>query len=246
MHRLLRCLSCLLPCAVLAQPATLRACYERWQPYAYMESGHATGAAVEAIEPVFAGLGYRVDYQEMPYARCLSLANAGQIDLVLFSSSDRTRSFKDNHVALAYWLLAAFVPADSPQTHYDSPLQFKGLRVGVVNGYSYELLPSDGSLVFDQAPDPEANLRKLAAHHVDVVFEDLLWGRALADREGLAIRALHPLAKSEPNYLGFAPRLQPLIARFDAALAEHQQRGELDRIYRRYFGLSYRELSQLR
>ncbi|WP_374357651.1 substrate-binding periplasmic protein [Chitinimonas sp.] len=237
-------LSCIIAGLAAAQPL-LNVCYEPWLPYAYTrQTDQHQGAAVDAMRLAFARMGYDLAWQALPYARCLSLANKDQIDLLLFSSPDLTLEFADSQVALAYWSLAAFVADTSPIKQYESLAQFKGQRIGVVNRYTYGKLRVESSAQADQAPDPESNLRKLAAGHVDVVFEDIRWGRQFAAMEHLGIRPLLPLAEQSPSFVGFSPRHSALIKPFDRQLRRMLHSGELDRIYQSHTGSSYRALDR--
>ena len=69
----------------------LRIVTEPWAPYVYEENGKALGLDYETTAIVFKRLGIEVEWQFLPWKRCLSMLETGQADgaLDIFHSHDR-------------------------------------------------------------------------------------------------------------------------------------------------------------
>ncbi|MDK2122769.1 substrate-binding periplasmic protein [Parachitinimonas caeni] len=227
------------------QAASLNACYERWEPYAYQSGSKHGGAAIETVNLVMSRLGHTVRYQEVPFNRCVYLLSNAKVEMGLFITEEPGHPFVYSQVPLAFWLLAAVVHRDSKITHFEGLQTFKGARVATVRGYRYTL-PELEQMQQDEATDAVSSLRKLDAKRVDVMFEDYLWSTMTANRRALNVRALLPLVKVSPEVTGFHDEQLELRNAFDSVLRELIKSGEVDAIYRRHFDHSYREISTMR
>lgn len=234
--------------AASANAATLRACYETWEPYASPAGGKAhQGIAIDVINKVLGTLGHTVTFDNVPYPRCVAMAEAGKVDLALFASAGELPSFHFTKSALGFWILAAFVPQDSPIKSYQGLDEWKGKTVGKVNGYTYgEVVDNYKNWTAQVAPDPSMNLAKLDAKRVDVVFEDLLWAQRVAGQRGFKIRALRPVVAKNSNVIGFGPQYKELAAKFDEEFARLQASGEIDALFQKQMGMTYKEIAALR
>ncbi|MFC4158927.1 substrate-binding periplasmic protein [Chitinimonas lacunae] len=234
--------------AVSAEAATLRACYETWEPYAFKNNAQQhQGLAVELIRKIVGSMGHQVEFDDVPYARCLAMAESGNTDIALFATHEELPKFHFIKSAVGFWILAAFVPQDSPLKSYRQLDDWKGKTVGKVIGYSYgDPVDSYKQWSVQNAPDASMNLAKLDAKRVDVVFEDLLWAQQVADKRGFRIRALQPVVVKRSNVIGFAPAYKELAAKFDSEFARMERAGEINALFKQYMGLTYREIVALR
>lgn len=84
-------------CACLSLTAhgeKLRIVTEPWAPYVYEEQGKAQGLDYETTAIVFQRLGIEVEWQFLPWKRCLAMLEQGQADgaLDIFHSNERESS----------------------------------------------------------------------------------------------------------------------------------------------------------
>ena len=64
-----------------ARGEKLRIVTEPWAPYVYEENGKALGLDYETTAIVFKRLGIEVQWQFLPWKRCLSMLEQGQADV---------------------------------------------------------------------------------------------------------------------------------------------------------------------
>ncbi|MEG0121290.1 MAG: transporter substrate-binding domain-containing protein, partial [Pseudomonas sp.] len=74
-----------------ARGEKLRIVTEPWAPYVYEENGKKLGLDYETTAIVFKRLGIEVEWQFLPWKRCLSMLETGQADgaLDIFHSDER-------------------------------------------------------------------------------------------------------------------------------------------------------------
>lgn len=73
-------LTCL---SAFAHGEKLRIVTEPWAPYVYLEDGQAKGIDYEVTAEVFKRLGVEVEWQFLPWKRCLAMIEQGLADGVL-------------------------------------------------------------------------------------------------------------------------------------------------------------------
>ena len=80
--------------SVAAHGEKLRIVTEPWAPYVYEENGKALGLDYETTAIVFQRLGIEVEWQFLPWKRCLAMLETGQADgaLDIFHSDQRDRT----------------------------------------------------------------------------------------------------------------------------------------------------------
>ena len=70
-------LACLSP---LAQAERLRLVSDDWAPYVYQQNGQPRGIDYEVTTQVFKRLGVEVEWQFLPWKRCLAMIEQGLAD----------------------------------------------------------------------------------------------------------------------------------------------------------------------
>lgn len=253
---------CLLACTRLssaAAPPQPLVIYgdDGYPPYSYVENGQMKGIYTDILREALRTMPqYRVQLRPVPWKRGVLMMQTGEAfalyppyalpgerPTVSYSApllTEHVAVFCNQEVAkrrkLASW-----------------PLDYRGLRIGVNAGFlvgdaAYHAAVREGTLKVDMAKGTRSNLLKLMHGRVDCYINDRLsvhWELQRLRREGqvlpamLAIKETAQLA-SQQGYLGYGPVLPAtapyradFIARFNLALAQMQQNGEIRRIVER-------------
>ncbi len=166
-----------------ARGEKLRIVTEPWAPYVYEENGKKLGLDFETTAIVFKRLGIEVEWQFLPWKRCLSMLETGQADgaLDIFHSDERDATLLYPSEPLSDVEFVMFYANDRP--HPFSRLEeLKGLTVGTSPGYLYSPDFSESTLFTrEPAPTHEANFGKLVRGRIDLLITDRRVGQHLLD-----------------------------------------------------------------
>ena len=166
-----------------ARGEKLRIVTEPWAPYVYEEGGKNLGLDYETTAIVFKRLGIEVEWQFLPWKRCLSMLETGQADgaLDIFHSEERDATLLYPSEPLSDVEFVMFYANDRP--HPFSKLEeLKGLTIGTSPGYLYSPDFSESTLFSrEPAPTHEANFGKLVRGRVDLLITDRRVGQHLLD-----------------------------------------------------------------
>ncbi|WP_248806426.1 substrate-binding periplasmic protein [Pseudomonas sp. MWU13-2100] len=164
-----------------AQGEKLRIVTEPWAPYVYEENGQAQGLDYETTAIVFQRLGIEVEWQFLPWKRCLMLLEQGQADgaLDIFQNPERDSSLLYPSEPLSEVDFVLFYAKAHP--HPFSTLDdLKGLTIGTSPGYLYSSVFKDATgLKREDGPSHEANFGKLVRGRIDLLITDRRVGQRL-------------------------------------------------------------------
>ncbi|MCF5721646.1 substrate-binding periplasmic protein [Pseudomonas syringae] len=165
----------------------LRIVTEPWAPYVYEEQGAMRGLDYETTVAVFQRLGVEVQWQFLPWKRCLAMLDQGHADgaLDIFHSHDRDALLLYPSEPLSEVQFVLFYANDRP--HKAQTLDdLRGLTVGISPGYLYGTPFSDSTLFNrEAAPSHEANFGKLLLGRIDLVITDRRVGQHVIKAMGL-------------------------------------------------------------
>ncbi|ROL95947.1 ABC transporter substrate-binding protein [Pseudomonas protegens] len=173
--------------SVAAHGEKLRIVTEPWAPYVYEENGKALGLDYETTAIVFQRLGIEVEWQFLPWKRCLAMLETGQADgaLDIFHSDqrDRTLLYPSEPLSDVEFVMFYAKQRPHPFKHLD---ELKGLTIGTSPGYLYSDDFSNSTL-FNREPAPthEANFGKLLLGRIDLLITDKRVGQHLLDSLGI-------------------------------------------------------------
>ncbi|WP_428550377.1 substrate-binding periplasmic protein [Pseudomonas edaphica] len=207
----------------------LRVVTEPWAPYVYDDNGSMRGLDYETTMIVFQRLGVEVEWQFLPWKRCLAMLDQGHADgaLDIFHSHERDALLLYPSEPLSAVEFVLFYANDRPhpaQTLDD----LRGLTVGTSPGYLYGEAFSESSL-FDREPAPshEANFGKLSLGRIDLVITDRRVGQHVIKAMGLEGKVSQaPLVVSrQPQFLAVrrGAGMDLLVQRFAAELKRFKQ-----------------------
>lgn len=221
----------------------LRIVTEPWAPYVYDDKGSMRGLDYETTVIVFQRLGVEVEWQFLPWKRCLAMLDQGHADgaLDIFHSHERDALLLYPSEPLSAVEFVLFYANDRPhpaQTLDD----LRGLTVGTSPGYLYGEAFSESSL-FDREPAPshEANFGKLSLGRIDLVITDRRVGQHVIKAMGLEGKVSQaPLVIShQPQFLAVrrGAGMDLLVQRFAAELKRFKQEPAYAALSAKYGGI---------
>lgn len=232
-------LLCSLALAARAEP--LRIVTETWAPYVYEENGQPTGLDYEITREVLRRLKVEVQWQFMPWKRCLLEFQQGQADAILdiFRIPEREAQMLFIEEPLSDVQFVLFYARNRPYP-YRKLEDLRDLLIGTSPGYWYNDREFRNSRLFsrEEAPSHEANFGKLLRNRVDLVVNDRRAGLYLANQLGLGPQLGYNATPvgSDRLYLALRrePRLQALATDFARELQRFKQEAAYARLQARY------------
>ena len=157
----------------------LRIVTEPWSPYVTVDDQQASGLDYEMTNIVFKRLGIDVQWQFLPWKRCLMMLEQGEADGVLdiFKVAEREDLllYPNEPLSDVNWVL--FQSNDRPHP-FNALDDLHGLTIGVSPGYLYTPEFDTSSLfIREPAPSHEANFGKLVRGRIDLLVTDRLVGQ---------------------------------------------------------------------
>lgn len=173
--------------SVFVHAEKLRIVTEPWAPYVYEENGQLKGIDYQVTAEVFERLGVEVDWQLLPWKRCLDMIEKGQADGVLdiFQTAERDNQlyYPSEPLSDVEFVLFQATARSHPIASLDD---LKGLTVGISPGYTYPLaFRESAAFRREAAPTHEANFGKLDLGRIDLLITDRRVGRYLIKHLGL-------------------------------------------------------------
>lgn len=230
-------LVCLSP---LAHAERLRLVSDDWAPYIYWQDGQPKGIDYEVASEVLKRLGIDVDWQLMPWKRCLAVVQQGLADGVMdifrVGSRKPFMFYPDEPLSDVEFVLFQ----NNAKPHAIERLEdLTGLTVGTSPGYTYSPAFSDSSLFRrEAAPTHEANFGKLMLGRIDLLVIDRRAGRQLLRQLGLEqqVQELPLVISRHAQYLGLAhkPGREQLARAFADELRRFKQEPAYAAIGARY------------
>ena len=166
-----------------ARGEKLRIVTEPWAPYVYEQDDKPLGLDYETTAIVFKRLGIEVEWQFLPWKRCLSMLETGQADgaLDIFHSAERDATLLYPSEPLSEVEFVMFYANQRPQP-FSTLEALKGLTIGTSPGYLYsEDFSSSTLFTREPAPTHEANFGKLVRGRIDLLITDRRVGQHLLD-----------------------------------------------------------------
>ena len=227
--------------SLAAQSQPLRIVSEAWPPYIHDDNGVLRGLDYEAAQIVLQRLGVEVEWQLLPWRRCLLAMEQGQADGILdiFRTPQReaTMIFADEPLSQVEFVL--FYAKTHPHP-FQRLNDLRGLKIGVSAGYWYSDRAFRESELFtrETAPSHVANFGKLVRKRVDLVINDRRGGHFALAQAGLDKHIRHHprVISRDPLYLGLRrdAGLEELARRFANELRRFKRESAYAAIQARY------------
>ncbi len=230
-------LTCL---SLSAQGEKLRIVTDPWAPYAYQQNGKGMGIDYDVTARVFERLGVEVEWQFLPWKRCLAMLAQGEADGVLdiFHTSEReaTLLYPDEPLSDVQFVLFQ----NTAKPHEVSSLDdLQGLTLGTSAGYNYgEAFMQATAFRREAAATQEANFGKLIRNRVDLVITDRRVGDFTLAAMGLEgkVSALPLVINREQQYLAVrrGAGMDQLALRFSVELRRFKREPAYAQLVARY------------
>ncbi|MDH0303874.1 MULTISPECIES: transporter substrate-binding domain-containing protein [unclassified Pseudomonas] len=236
---LLSLLACL---SLPAHAERLRIVSDDWAPYIYQENGQPKGIDYEVANEVLRRLGVDVQWEFLPWKRCLAMIEQGLADAVMDIFKVESRQafliYPDEPMSPVEFVLYQARSRPHPIERLED---LAGLNVGTSPGYVYGSGFADSPLFRrEPAPSHEANFGKLLLGRIDLLVTDRRVGRYLSRQLGLEqkVEELPLLISHRQQYLGLArkPGRERLAQAFSDELRRFKQEPAYAAINARYIG----------
>lgn len=230
----------LLCLSMTAQAEKLRIVTEPWAPYVYEENGKMLGLDYEATAIVFKRLGIDVEWQFLPWKRCLAMLEQGLADgaLDIFHSNERDATLLYPSEPLSDVEFVMFYANARPHP-FRSLNDLGGLTVGTSPGYLYSQAFSEAShFKRETAPTHEANFGKLQLGRIDLLITDRRVGRYVLEQMQLGdqITENPTVVSRQSQYLAVRRKagMDLLVQRFGAELKRFKREPAYAELSARY------------
>lgn len=212
-----------------ARGEKIRIVTEPWAPYVYEENGVALGLDYETTAIVFKRLEIEVEWQFLPWKRCLAMLELGQADgaLDIFHSAERELTLLYPSEPLSEVEFVLFYANARPH-RFDSLDDLRGLTIGTSPGYLYSTQFSTSNLFTrEPAPSHEANFGKLLRGRIDMLITDRRVGQLVVNELQLndQISQQPKVVSSNSQFLAVrrSAGMDLLVQRFGAELKRFKQ-----------------------
>ncbi|QBZ92343.1 transporter substrate-binding domain-containing protein [Pseudomonas viciae] len=231
---LLLCLS------MTARAEKLRIVTEAWAPYVYEENGKILGLDYETTAIVFKRLGIDVEWQLLPWKRCLAMLEQGLADgaLDIFHSNERDTMLLYPSEPLSDVEFVMFYANARPHP-FRTLDDLGGLTIGTSPGYLYSQAFSESPLFKrETAPTHEANFGKLQLGRIDLLITDRRVGRHVLEQMQLGdqITENPTVVSRQSQYLAVrrSAGMDLLVQRFGAELKRFKREPAYAELSARY------------
>lgn len=221
----------------------LRIVTEPWAPYAYDDNGTMRGLDYETTVIVFQRLGVEVQWQFLPWKRCLAMLDQGHADgaLDILHSQERDALLLYPSESLSDVEFVLFYANERPHP-VEGLEELRGLTVGTSPGYLYDAEFSDSTLFnHEPAPSHEANFGKLMLGRIDLVITDRRVGQHAIKALGLEgkVSQAPAVVSRQPQFLAVrrGAGMDLLVQRFAAELKRFKQEPAYSALSAKYGGI---------
>jgi polar amino acid transport system substrate-binding protein len=220
----------------------LRIVTEPWAPYVMVDGQKVSGLDYEMTTIVFKRLGIDVQWQFLPWKRCLLMLEQGEadgaLDIFKIAERDDLLLYPSEPLSQINWVL---FQANARPHRFNSLDDLTGLTVGVSPGYLYS--PEfDSSKLFIREPAPthEANFGKLVRGRIDLLVTERLVGQQMIDKLKLQdeVSELPNVVARRDLYLAVRRNvgMDLLVQRFGAELKRFKREPAYAQLVARYTG----------
>lgn len=218
----------------------LRIVTEPWSPYVIVEDNQVSGLDYETTNIVFKRLGIDVQWQFLPWKRCLMMLEQGDadgaLDIFKVAERDDLLLYPSEPLSEVNWVL---FQANARPHKFESLEDLKGLTIGTSAGYLYApQFDTSTQFTREVGPSHEANFGKLVRGRIDLMVTDRLLGQQLINQMKLGDQVSQLPATLNQREMFIALRrnagMDLLVQRFGAELKRFKREPEYAQLVARY------------
>lgn len=183
---------------------------DQWAPYVYRENDTIKGVDYEIMMAVMSTMGYEIDFQLLPWKRCIRMIEEKSADAILDISMTEQRKkamyFPQEKISDSASVLFYL---KGKEYRYEVLEDLSGLTIGTVLGYAYskEFLEAD---FFTREPvkTEEQNLKKLLYGRIELFLSNKNVGLYAIHKMKIEDKVdfLPKVVSSGENYLAFSQK----------------------------------------
>jgi methyl-accepting chemotaxis protein/ABC-type amino acid transport substrate-binding protein len=205
-------------------------------PYHYESGGDVKGLDIELFNRIFDRMQKRFKVEFLPWDDCIALVQEKKADMIFALNRTREREnflyYPKEHNALSE---SVFFIKKGSQHQYDTWEDLRGVKIGVVDGYSYSGRFMDVQFLKRvPAKSNETNFVRLDQGTIDMLICDKLVGIYLAKKIGVFenITFLPKAVNQSLLYVGFSqkPENETIADAYSKILTAMKKSGEYDQI----------------
>jgi len=230
--------ACCVFCGQSVNAKNITLSYVDFPPYEFIDNGKPGGVLVTIVEMIFKKANIPLKLRFLPFKRAYVTTKEGGIDgLFNFYKTKERLKFFDYTESVIKNPLVFFVRKDS-LINFNKLEDLKGLKVGVMLGYTYGTNFDKSTLFIKEATNShENNFKKLVAGRIDTYLCDKLVGIHTAMKNDFMseLKILPTPLKVMDGYIGFTKeKHQSIINRINKVIIEMHQSGEIKKIINQY------------
>ena len=225
---------------------SIKACMALYPPYVMREDdGQITGVHTEILRQMADDMGYQLEIEELPWKRCLKMAERGEVDIVYSASFNEDRAgylyYPSQHLRKTQYIFVIKENADHGWDH-QGRVETIPQPIGSVNGHSISIALDqiENVEIDDGATSDASNLRKFENGRVPSVIIAQDTYDSLRGTLSIPHEVLDPPFMEKRYYItlsrkafGGGDDAQKLYDQMNDYLAALAQSGELERLHER-------------
>ncbi len=215
---------------------TIKVCHAEWSPFSFTENGRSVGLSVAIVREAIARLGFRAQFQALPWKRCIRVVQQGIFDMGLDSILDRGILYSDFNATVNNIRILANKNAKIKV--FDGIKQFQGQRVGMVQASEAALNAlTDFGLIVTNFHNIKSLVLSLERGRIDYFITSSPL-EFLPDLDPKKYHFLEPAITHVEHQHFFKPNSEELRDRMDTVLIAMEVDGTIDRVYLNWIGIS--------
>ena len=227
---------------------TLNVLSDVWYPYCGESGTKNEGYIINILRVIFEKEGYRINYQNRPWARCIEEVRAGSAHALAGCTYEEVKEFEIPTENIGYYTNVFFV-LDNSKFVFNGISSLLGERLGIIQNYGYapsintyaDTLTNQENLVFSRGENPLGSMiLGLLAERVSVVKKKkitfLYTSKLMGYKENTfkEVGALNDVYDLLVAFSPNKPESKKLRQIFDKRIKEMRKSGELKLILDKY------------
>lgn len=213
--------------------------YVDFPPYEFKDDDDKPrGMLVEIVQTLFESADIPLVLKYLPFKRAYLSTKRGEIDGLFnfYKTENRLDSFDYTEPIIRNPL--TFFVLKNAAIEFDRLDDLKGLKIGIIRGYSYGTVFDESQIFIREAADShESNFNKLMHGRIDTYLCDKLAGIHVATKNNLMseLKILPTPLIVMDGHIGFTKeKHEGVINKINKKIIEMHRNGEIEKIFNQY------------